>query len=384
MTMTRKIHAAALLAAAIALTSCGVSVVGGDGTSIGAGGAGGHAAAELGCISGAVQTFVAERYPGGLLATDAQYLYWADHSYASQADYEQNQYSHQLLRTSKADGTTAVIESGLGGVSGGFLDGEQLYFATYVAGTEATHELLVLPKDGSGPAVPLYSANGLFTFVGADPDRMFLLQSLQPGMTLLSVSKAYGATTVLAAKAALSAQNLTEDATQLYWFDDAGMRIASLAKAGGVPQTFAALSSAEEWVAQLGVDAANVYWVVVTPAHATFYRAPKAGGAKIALADVALSGQYASVGGLAIDDQCLYWSELSGTSNPDTGANLGKVHAMRKSDGARALPVSAEPAPGPMIIDESGIFLAAPAATMSPPPFGDPPGLKGAVQRIAR
>jgi hypothetical protein len=37
-----------------------------------------------------------------------------------------------------------------------------------------------------------------------------------------------------------------------------------------------------------------------------------------------------------------------------------------------------------MIVDDSGIFLVAPAATMSPPPFSDPPGLKGAVQRIAR
>lgn len=378
--------AAALLAAAatLALAACNVTVVGSNGDTTP--GAGGHSAADLGCASGQLQTFVPERYPSGPLATDAQYVYWADLSYASHADYEASLYSHQLLRTSKADGSDTVIESGLGDVTGIALDGDRLYYAPFVAGMTGTRQILVVPKDGLGSATPVYTADWGFTFVAADPDRIFLLQSQEQGTALLSVGKADGVRTVLVPQAALySSGALAEDATHLYWWDDGASRIASLAKAGGVPQTFALVTEQSAWVQQVIADGEDVYWVVTAPdAHATFYRAPKAGGAPLLLARVALSGPNATVGGMALDDPCLYWTETTGDSNPQTGAHLGQVHALRKSDGTLALPTPAEPAPGPVIADESGVFLVAPAATMSPPPYSDPPGIKGAVQRIAR
>lgn len=379
--------AATLAAATLALAACNVTVVGSNGDTNP--GAGGHSAADLGCASGQLESFVPERYPAGPLATDAQYLYWVELSYASHADFEAGQYTHELLRTSKADGSTTVIESGLGDVWGLTLDGDQLYYALLLGGSPLASELRVLPKDGSGPATALYLAETAFTFVAADPDRIFLLlwqQQAQPNTELVSVNKADGTATVLAPQAALSSWGvLAEDATHLYWWDDGASRIASLAKAGGVPQTFALVTEQSAWVQQVIADGEDVYWVVTAPdAHATFYRAPKAGGAPPALARVALSGPNATVGGMALDDSCLYWTETTSDSNPQTGAHLGQVHALRKSDGTLALPTPAEPAPGPVIADESGVFLVAPAATMSPPPYSDPPGIKGAVQRIAR
>jgi hypothetical protein len=403
MNMTVKMGVAAVLAAAMGLGACTGSVVGGNGetagtgagATLGAGGAGAttageQSAAELGCVSGSLETWIADRYPMGSIAVDALYVYWADHYWASQADYLHDQLSYDIVRAAKADGSLDVLESGLGLVTQVAVDDAGVYWSRGAGDTpSASFALLRVPKAG-GAAATLYDSDLSFYFTAADPDRVFLLQERNPpGAALMAVPKAGGPASTLAVPAAwTAAAPPVEDEANLYWWDQNGMRIAVMSKAGGAPQTFAEVTGFSAWVPRIVLDAAGVYWVVSADggngAVATFFRAPKVGGAPVALGTVPVPPDYLYPINLAVDDRCLYWTEYGGASNPQTGAYQGKVRAIRKSDGLLAAPISAEPAPANLLADESGLYLTAPAATMTPPGIANAPGLMGAVQRVAR
>jgi hypothetical protein len=383
----------------MALGACGVTVVGGDGTSVGAGGGGGSSAggpslAELGCVSGALETFVPARYPAPTLASDATHVYWADHYFASEADYFINAYSHRLIRTSKADGTEEVLENSFGPISQVEVDDTHVYYVVLPFGVG--FQLMALPKSGAGPAVSLYHHGMQLWFTAADPDRIYVWQVDDGFGSAYAVNKSDGASSQLLPQANVGFNIVSQDETHLYWYwhynDD--KRIVRLAKQGGQPETLAEVSSDIDWVGRVLVDAENVYWATSTQEGSTsepgsivrsrFHRAPKAGGAAVVLAEVEGPVPLLLQTDMAMDDRCLYWTEEARQTDPQTGANVGALRAMRKSDGVVSASVRTVPASGPLIVDESGLYLAAPAATMPPPSVSNPPALMGAVQRIAR
>jgi hypothetical protein len=369
----------------LGMAACGETVTLGGGVATDSAvsvGAGGRSAAEIGCVAGALETFAPVQYLMQAIASDDLYLYWAN------AVYQQSEWQTEIVRASKADGSVVVLDTRPAKVAQILVDEANVYWLAALPGALESDQLMAVPKDG-GVAVALYTADGVFDFTAGDPDRLFVLQphAYPPSVSLHAVPKAGGATVDLLSEAATMGFALAEDETRLYWWEEAAGRIVSMAKAGGVPQVLAEVPTEGVHVPRILVDAQNVYWAVTVAGSSMgssrIFRVAKGGGSVTMLAEEPLPSTNASLLDMAIDDRCLYWTELTAELSPQTGLAIGQVRAMRKDDGSTAVVVEHDnPAASALIADQSGLYLIAGGSNEVLSGFTDPP-LAG-VQRIPR
>jgi hypothetical protein len=269
------------------------------------------------------------------------------------------------------------------------VDEANVYWLAALPGALESDQLMAVPKAG-GVAVALYTADGTFSFTAGDPEHLFVLQPhTNPlSVSLHAVPKAGGPTVDLLSDEATMGFALAEDETRLYWWEKAAGRIVSMAKAGGVPQVLADVPPDGVHVPRILVDAQSVYWAVTVAGSSMgssrIFRVAKGGGPVTMLVEEPLPSTNASLLDMAIDDRCLYWTELTAELIPQNGMAIGQVRAMRKDDGTTAVVVAHDnPAASALVADQSGLYLIAGGSNEVFPGITDPPPPAG-VQRILR
>ena len=134
------------------------------------------------------------------------------------------------------------------------------------------------------------------------------------------------------------AQFLTADAAYLYWTtQNQGIRRAPL---GGGEAATLVLGEPDAW--QLAVDRDNIYWVTLA---GDVRKAPLAGGSAVTLA----SG--ASVSGIAVDGDSLYWA--TGSQTPS-----GNIMRLPLGGGPPSVLATVPGGPEALTIDADNVYVA--------------------------
>jgi hypothetical protein len=197
-----------------------------------------------------------------------------------------------MYRVAKSGGAPQTIATTVAEPLSIALDGDSIYWIAAPA-TAAAH-LMVAPKSGGSSSEIVVDAplNAGPSTLAVDASGIYWIDE---AANLRATPRGGGPSTILSDE--YGALNMVADDTSIYYQAPSGADLRVVSKSGG-PITVLSAGARAFYIALLGD---NVYWA--DPFSSQIWRVAKTGGS----ASFVVMGSAGGMGGLSVDDDCVYW-----------------------------------------------------------------------------